>query len=79
MFFSLLYFAQYSYFINPFYTTTALRGKVLNPFHLDFSDYLQCLALCTSAITLMLSQDRQNADLDRSVLGKNLYAFGCKF
>jgi len=30
----------------------------------------QCLALCTSAITLMLSQDRQNADLDRSVLGE---------
>lgn len=28
----------------------------------------KCLALCTSAITLMLSQDRQNADLDRSVL-----------
>ena len=34
----------------------------------------QCLALCTSAITLMLSQDRQNADLDRSVLGEN---FSC--
>ncbi|KAK2550681.1 Wings apart-like protein-like protein [Acropora cervicornis] len=30
----------------------------------------KCLALCTSAITLMLSQDRQNADLDRSDLGK---------
>lgn len=28
----------------------------------------KCLALCTSAITLMLSQDRQNADLDRSDL-----------
>lgn len=28
----------------------------------------KCLALCTSAITLMLSQDRQNADLDRFAL-----------
>ena len=79
MFFSLLYFTQYSHFINPFHTTTALRGKVVNPFHLDFSDYLQCLALCTSAITLMLSQDRQNADLDRSVLGKNFMFLGVNF
>ena len=34
---------------------------------------LQCLALCTSAITLMLSQDRQNADLDRFALGETHY------
>lgn len=37
-------------------------------------DCFQCLALCTSAITFMLSQDRQNADLDRSVLGEK---FSC--
>ena len=41
---------------------------------------LQCLALCTSTVTLMLTQDRLNADLDQFILGKkksfliNLYS-----